>query len=431
MLQLLLIGFNEQNANVIDMFVGMTYSDIKVSRVSRLPDSVPRQMPALTAIEAESDIFVIDVQSVGFDPNQPDVFEAMLAQKLAKKPLLLINRLAGSTVNPTNNPDADGIHEWLNVPYSRQQMAEKLQLLVDAANAQHYAKTSQNPKTPLADTLLKTSSIPTKSASPPTAEKPSDKPANKPYSFLDHQNIEQGFGLLAQQFSELQQTAFFEFAKRVQLLTQCAVVEVNGHYLYLNPFDKSVVASHLERTLDHFLVGSNLQQALQNFQLIDIEAFNQKSHQLMTEGGKRFNLSQLLWLMGLELVPRNRYEQQHTLPIEISYLPNLNGKKFVPSYVMPVLASCLGRSRTLTELTGLFPMLTNAQCNQLIILAIMSNIAKADTLLNYASHQTKPAITQPAAAATAESVAVNSGVKKAQQTGFLKRLLGRLGVTLS
>lgn len=446
MLKLLLVGFTEQNANVIQMFVELTFDNIKVSRIPRQPDSVANRMPELTVIEAESDIFVFDAQSIGLDvPNMQQAY-AQLRDVIEQKPTLLISH---QTLDNPVMRDWAGNIDYLTVPYTRQEMAEKLHILNQKAQLhleKPHPKNTQFISANTAKTLTKTdiaSDNPTSQAedtpahniSTPSPSKNSNSKTDI-VSRLDKASFNVMLEVLASNFTALADTPFFEFAKHVQNLTHPTCLTIGGQHLYINPNDKSVIASRVERIIDYFTVGQNLSQSLRNFQTLDEASFLQSTAQYLAQGHKKISISQLIWLVGLEMIPRNAYNNTHSIKLEVSYMPNFADVKFVPNYVMPMIASCLGRARALNDFNTLFPNLTNAQINQVIILLVLSGAVKDSMITLSRSPIPSQSPAQPMALAENKptqdnTVSVNDGVKKAQKTGFFQRFLSRLGVKMS
>lgn len=432
MLKLLLVGFTEQNANVIQMFIELTFDNIRVMSVPRLPEGTSPRLPDLTVFESDSDMFIIDAESIGFDfANYQNACQT-LETALPNKAMLLITRQALSDEVVANVPKN---LQWLSIPYTRNQMAEKLQLLIsDAQRKQQPMADSQ----PIVDTPNPTTNMASQESESAQVLQ-TNQPvvtANIDVAEIEHSNAL--FNLLNKNFRNLRNSAFFEFAQTLYQLETYTVFNINGHYLFINPFDKSVIASRIERIIDHFMIGQNLRQSLINRQTLDQIRYEQQSQQHIVAGNKKLALSQLIWHIGLEMLPRNAFDDTHTLAIEVRFMPNLAGINFVPNYVMPLIASCLGRVRTLTELHQLFPTLTNAQVNQVIILLVMSHSVNAEVLLaNRPSNEqridlplrTPTSLTQSSEPSQEPSIH-NQGIKKAQQTGFLKRLLGKLGVNV-
>lgn len=425
MLKLLLVGFTAQNANVIQMFIELTFDNIRVSAVPRLPESTTPRMPDLTVFESESDMFIMDAEHIGFDFSNYHKACQSVATTLPDKPILMVSRQA----LPAEAGQLTANFQWLTVPYTRTQMADKLQLLISDAKLKQTQKTANVPvmEVSLAANVSSSASAPVSPAM--------SKSEPSAITTVNEAEIEQSnaiFDLLNKTFNQLGESAFFEFAQTLYQLQQPTLFNVNGHFLYVNPLDNSVVASRLERIIDHFMIGQNLRQSLATRQSLDQASYEQQTQQHILAGDKKMTLAQLIWHIGLEMLPRNSFDGTHNLPIEVRLMPNLTGIGFVPNYVMPLIASCLGRVRTLADFHQLFPNLTNAQVNQVLILLIMSHSVNTQLLLAQRSVTSQPTSAPAVSQSTQQATATveNKGIQKAQQTGFLKRLLGKLGVNI-
>ena len=461
MLKLLLVGFTEQNANVIQMFIELTFENVKVSRIPRLPENTQPRMPELTVLEAESDILVIDAESIGFDFANYQTACQHLTTVMPNKAILLISRQQIPTSIEENSPVN---FQWLSVPYSRKQMADKLQLLISEAQLKKTPMSNGSQNT--LDNNLSTNSLnaqPASTSTPDNFDLTSGIDTTNPAQHLntssttnatsrptlDTASSDAILTLLATTFKGLNELPYFEFVQTLYQLPTYTVFQISGHHLYINPFEKTVVASRIERILDHFMIGQNLRQCIATRQSLDEASFEQQTQRHLASGDKKLTISKLIWYIGIEMVPRSAFDDSHHLAIEARFMPNLSGINFVPNYVLPMISSCIGRVRNLQEFHQLFPQLTNAQVNQVIILLALSHGLNNEVLLNsrpammLGNHSLNNHVvkgSQPPVA-SADTTAVNqlpkppttpdnAGLKKAQQTGFLKRLLGKLGVNV-
>lgn len=450
--KLLLIGFTEQNAKVIQMFIEINFPALTLMTISRQLDGHQLQFPALTPVHLGHDVFVIDAEGVGFHGANPDDAISQLTTQLGDKPALLISRHlnAPHTDTTTHSPQGTALsrYRWLNVPYTRQQMFDNIQALLDYSAAQ--PATGAPTPSPSDPTIGTNTGVKTDIDKPIDTDTPSQSlndnqaanhhQATSQSRVADSQSIMLIFDIIAKTFPNIEQTAFFQFAKQLQMIDDYACIEVNNHHLYVNPFDNSVVASRLARIIDQFRVSQTTGHTLYKVSPLDESRFKEQTALHLNQGDKHLMISQVIWFMGLEVLSRNQYDMAHHLAIEVNYMPNLTGTNFVPSYVTPMIASCLGRPRRLVELNSLFPTLTVAQSNQVLILMMMSNIINAQTLIQ--SYQRPLAATSALASDTAPKASVadnqaivqpasNAGIKKASESGFLKRFLGRLGAKFS
>lgn len=406
MLKLLLVGFTKTNANVIQIFVEMTFKNVLVDSVIRDVNEKNPTLPHLTEEQRASDAFIIDFEGVGFDSNKQDIAKEIKLYTQGKPILFMIRQ---NSVMPASLVN----YEWLTMPYTREQMNESIK-----------------------DLFTRLQSINT-TQKPPTNLKASDSELTKPninYQAIHQLNssnpnilvtqtqlaqMRKVFEILSDVFSEIESRSLFEFAKQTQLSQNFLKISINHYELYFNPLDKSIIAMNVDRITDNFMAGLRKESIL--FHKLEGEHFRQKATQELLKGASQYSLSQFIWLVGIEMIQAKRYlyAERHELKFEAKYMPNILGLKNLPKYIVPVIASCLGRARSLSDFNAMFPQLSNAQINQVLILLTISQGIHAEALIN--SVKPLPVLEQNAPT-------LNTGVKKAHQTGFLKRLLNLLGM---
>lgn len=425
MSKLLLIGFTETNANVIQIFIEMTFKDLVVDKVIRQLNVASLTLPVLTDEQRLSDIFVIDFEGAGLDSDDKNL-SSKLEIYTGGKPILFVSR--------KNNVPVSLIHyEWLSVPYNRQQMTESVKNILVNVKPKPNFKSEHTDTKPHTQELLKKpfhtnhtathkpnnttgTGIATRSS---IAQQKEILPENQ--ATLDE--VKKVFDTLLSVFPDMSEQPFFNLIKQMQLSHDFTKIVINHHELYLNPVDKSVILLNLERVADNFMIG--LSEEVITFERVDNTLFRKNVNNLLAQGAKQYSLSQLIWVIGIEIIQskRNAYGQSHNLKFEARYMPNISGIKFAPKYIVPLIASCLGRARVLSDFNALFPYLTNAQINQIMILLSISQAINVNILLDSA----KPQMVEPPQP-TNIIQNINQGVQKATKTGFLKRLLNRLGM---
>lgn len=423
MSKLLLIGFTETNANVIQIFIEMTFKDIVVDKVIRQLNVASLTLPILTDEQRLNDIFVIDFEGAGLDSDDKNL-SSKLEIYTGGKQILFVSR--------KNNVPVSLIHyEWLSVPYNRQQMTESVKNLLANVKPKPNFKSEQIDTKPHTQELLKkpfhanhtATHKPNNSTIIATRSSIAQQKETLPENQATLDEVKKVFETLLNVFPEMNEQPFFNFIRQMQLSHDFTKVMVNHHELYLNPVDKSVILLNLERVADNFMVG--LSEDVITFERVDNTIFRKNVNNLLAQGAKQYSLSQLIWVIGIEIIQtkRNAYSQSHHLRFEARYMPNISGIKFAPKYIVPLIASCLGRARVLSDFNALFPYLTNAQINQIMILLSISQAINVNILLDSA----KPQMAEPQQPINMTQNS-NQGVQKATKTGFLKRLLNRLGM---
>lgn len=401
MLKLLLIGFTQANANVIQIFIEMTFKDIHVDTIVRATGEQSLNLAMLN--EQQSDVFIIDFEGVGLDTQDKSI-EQTLTKYTNGKPILFISRQPSMIVSLPNS-------EWLTTPYTRQQMNDSLTSLLEKINFYNFATNS--PVTSQSQSAI------ANQQSKQTA--PQNQNLENIENTASQEETKKIFDILADVFGKLHEQPFFDFTKKLQLSNDFLQVNINQYEIYFNPKDNSVITQNLERMADSFIIGLRKESIV--YEILDKPSFQQKTAQLLAQGAKQYALSQLIWVVGLEIVQtkRDAYGETHQLKFEARYMPNI--ANVAPKYVTPLIASCLGRARGLSDFNSMFPHLTNAQINHVMILLTMSQVIRIETLLNSVKQSTSLLPKQ-----TMMNHQSNQGVQKANKTGFLRRLLSKLGM---
>lgn len=444
---LLLVGFTETNANVMQIFLEMTFKNIQVNQIVRNLGQAVLELPMLSDEEKQSDIFIIDFEGAGLD-----LAYSKQSKKLETytngKPILFVAR-QNETI-----PITFAKYKFLTMPYTRQQMTDCIKAMLeslpdalvvenaDITNKANLLNTlSKNPSKAVQDLINESfantkkvntskTDIPKLTSQLITPSASQSNPSDIKNDFVNIDEVEKVFGLVVKNFPDIADRPLFTFAKKLQSLKDFAMVNINGYLMYVNPIDKSVVTDNLERIGDSFLVGAGLKEESLTFQSLDANSFRQKTTNYLASGAKQYNLAQVIWLIGLELmqIRRNSYVESHEMQIQATFMPNFAGVKFVPNYVVPLIASCLGRPRTLLDFNKLFPQLTNAQVNQVLLLLIMSRTVNYEILLNSNNNASAMAKSMVQNQKPSDNP-INTGIQKANKTGFLTRFLNRLGVS--
>lgn len=417
MTAIIVIGFTPPQSYAIEMLAQMTATQFDVITVARhsqrgaaidLADAVARHNAQGVVIDIEGAALSVDVLH--------DAVQA--AQRLLQRPAVLVTR----QVVAAQAVAAD--QYWLSAPYNREQMTQALQWLKDTI-----AKTPQSAQPLVAPQSAQQTAnltIPPHAATSKTSSAVSGQPAP------DARQREQVFDILARTFADLTQTGLFALAKQLQLLSGYACVTINGQPMYVNADEHSAIANRIERMIDHFIVGQALGSDSFDLKPISKDDYQAATAPLLAQGQQKIAISQILWRVGLEILRRGDYTQTHHLRFVAKQMPNFGTTSFVPSYVMPLIANCLGRARSLTDLQGLFGNLTVRQINQvLILLALTGNIQAEPLIVSYqqaASNNVTVQIAPNSTQAASQRDGQNQGIQQASESGFLKRFLGRLGV---
>lgn len=403
----LVVGFHDTEQRTLLMLKDLVFAQLDMQCISRVTTAEHKlQLPPhpKTAV----DFYIIDLAGVGLSP-QDNTYPLVISEFTDNKPAIFVTRYT-----PEEWQGLVATHtQFLPPSYNRIQMQTAIQQAMQAVPQSANTSLTQNP---LTSTL----------ASPVTRIE--DMPV-----LSEELIIEKNFTLLAQTFKGIDTSIYFQLFKQIQQLSNYAVVQLGQYAMYINPFEKSVIANRLTRFIDHLTVIQNMpyQQDSFSIQILTVDQYNHQIQPLLEAGEQKILMSQMIWQMGLEGISPNQYNNSHELRLKAKYMPNLASIRYVPNYVATVIASCLGKTRQLRELHLLFSQLTNGQLNQVIILMIFSNIIDSSILL--AAHD----ITQPKNEINStlgqndkihrqESTKQNTGITQARQTGFFRRLLSKL-----
>lgn len=417
MTAIIVIGFTPPQSYAIEMLAQMTATQFDVITVARHSQRGAAIDIAEAVTRHNAQGVVIDIEGAALSADVlHDAVQA--AQRLLRRPAVLVTR----QVVAAQAVAAD--QYWLSAPYNREQMTQALQWLKDTI-----AKTPQSAQPLVAPQSAQQTAnltIPSRAATSKTSSAVSGQPAP------DARQREQVFDILARTFADLTQTGLFALAKQLQLLSGYACVTINGQPMYINADEHSAIANRIERMIDHFIVGQALGSDSFDLKPISKDDYQAATALLLAQGQQKIAVSQILWRVGLEVLRRGDYTQTHHLRFVAKQMPNFGTTSFVPSYVMPLIASCLGRARSLTDLQGLFGNLTVRQINQvLILLALTGNIQAEPLIVSYqqaASNNVTAQIAPNSTQAASQRDGQNQGIQQASESGFLKRFLGRLGV---
>lgn len=417
MTTIVVIGFTPPQSYAIEMLAQMTATQFDVITVARHSQRGAAIDIAEAVTRHNAQGVVIDIEGAALSADVlHDAVQA--AQRLLQRPAVLVTR----QVVAAQAVAAD--QYWLSAPYNREQMTQALQWLKDTI-----AKTPQSAQPLVAPQSAQQTAnltIPPHTATSKTSSAVSGQPAP------DARQREQVFDILARTFADLTQTGLFALAKQLQLLSGYACVTINGQPMYINADEHSAIANRIERMIDHFIVGQALGSDSFDLKPISKDDYQAATAPLLAQGQQKIAISQILWRVGLEILRRGDYTQTHHLRFVAKQMPNFGTTSFVPSYVMPLIASCLGRARSLTDLQGLFGNLTVRQINQvLILLALTGNIQAEPLIVSYqqaASDNVTVQIAPNSTQAASQRDGQNQGIQQASESGFLKRFLGRLGV---
>ena len=160
--------------------------------------------------------------------------------------------------------------------------------------------------------------------------------------------------------------------------------------------------------------------------LLSDDEYYDRLQQLYDKGAKKQALTTLLWQIADEVIRQDEPSGEHNLALKVNYIPNFSAMRQVPSYVNSVMSACLSKPRRIDELQELFPQLRYQHLNRVFILSILSGVSDVSVLQSSAAID---ATAQTERSATEQEAPTNNkDIKKANRTGFFKRLLSKLAI---
>lgn len=456
-MNLLLIGFSEQNATAIRMLCKRDFQSIQSFFISRqFSTQMNLILPRRDQILVAADAFIIDLEGVGMTRYSREA-QADLLEFIDNKPTILASRRDLSDWKILEQHSNASVF-YLSVPYSINDVLRTIQSdkimsdraldkqesvssasgvsskdvdsLFAASNFLQSSSTSSDSKNQSATSRLDErldSNI--SQISPDDEKRLSSINSNKDHAIGKNQpNINILDSVLQQYFAAVYDTILVQSVLSVFAQKQPVVLQVDKYELLIDPVERSVLMdTDITRVVDYFCIVGAHKYALSTTDRVKVkpisnEHYMQKSQQLSTSGHKKYALSTIFWQLAAEVSFKDISSVNSSLQLKIKYIPNFAVMRFVPSYVYPVLAACLNKVRTVTELQTLFPELSLRQLNHIILLCILSGVADEDTLV------ADPMQVANSQQQIVDEKHINTDIRQANRTGFFKRLLQKLSI---
>lgn len=487
-MNLLLIGFSEQNATAIRMLCKRDFQSIQSFFISRqFSTQMNLILPRRDQILVAADAFIIDLEGVGMTRYSREA-QADLLEFIDNKPTILASRRDLSDWKILEQHSNASVF-YLSVPYSINDMNDVLRTIQSdkimsdrALDKQESVSSASGVSSKDVDSLfaasnfLQSSSTSSDSKNQSATSRlderldsnisqisPDDKAtinttslirqelsvndkstlidshddekrlssinSNKDHAIGKNQpNINILDSVLQQYFAAVYDTILVQSVLSVFAQKQPVVLQVDKYELLIDPVERSVLMdTDITRVVDYFCIVGTHKYALSSTDRVKVmpisnERYMQKSQQLSISGHKKYALSTIFWQLAAEVDFKDIPNVVNTLQLKIKYIPNFAMMRFVPSYIYPVLAACLNKVRTVTELQTLFPELSLRQLNHIILLCILSGVVDEGTL-----------VADPMQVATSQQQIVdekyiNTDIRQANRTGFFKRLLQKLSI---
>lgn len=374
-MNIVLLGFTEKDANAITILCNMLAKDILCSHILLHDD----QETHYQLQRQPYDVAIIFVDSV---QHHLDLKRTILIN-MQDKPVILISRyLEDLRDEPWVNLHAQA---HIQFPYTRQTMLEPIKKVYQL----HQAGTL--------DSHLSIGYNPT--------------PATHGDQYIVQQNF--NTDLLQRHYPDLAKKKWVVQFFNLPHQQQCAELAIGPYQLLANPTEKSLISLRtLQWTLDYLRVshdeGLNIPF---DSKLIDSNQAMILGDQMLASNGNKQSLVMSIWqlsMVWLEQMASFDTKAIAKTPFKVYAIPNLSELHPAEPQLHGVFSACLVQARTLEQLQILFPQIDEARLHRIILASVIANIGTFQPNSNQNQNS-------------------NKGIEQANQTGFLQRLLSKLG----
>lgn len=406
-MKVLLIGFSPQSASVLNLLIERYYPNYQATVIDRcFGDNLRLTLPVLQPVHEKTNAMIIHLDGVGmirFSPN----YVQILQQFIGKRAVLFVGKgdlqaWQDAHILP------DGLAFFIKSSYTKDDMVAALTKLSEAATTldEHKVQFNEVSCNDLENT-------PPDGFDYKLGMATANQVAARQPSFL-HELLDCCISI--QKNALLHELLDVTLAKYPQKLT------AGSQVFYIYGEKNLALVANLSRLIDYCQVTTNF-QALNNVlavEPISLEDFAKMEAQIGQNGYQKYTLNTLLWQMYTYILPKEIEVNNDELLLKMRYMPNFAQMQEVPEYIRALVSSCLIAPRSLKQLhqsmVGV-AQISRHQLNRFFVLAILSGVAD-NAVLEASFMQVNRKVHQPPA--------VNAGVAKAQKTGFLQRLLGKL-----
>ncbi|MFB2538875.1 hypothetical protein [Acinetobacter sp. c3-l95] len=377
-MNIVLVGFSEKDAHAISILSYMISKEITSHHLNLADETNPWNIFESTNFDTAI-LFVDSLQH-----NQE--WKRNVAHYISEKPVLLVSRyLEDLQQDMWGNMDA---RSYIQYPYTLQMMSEPLTKLY----TMYQEGTLSNGKSHFAQDLEFSST---------DADHGSD--INLP-THHNYQLIQQYYPALAQQ----SWCQYFFFSRQES-------IEFNiGPYQFIfNADEKSATCLRtLSWTLDYIRVGYDDNLRIEVFhKILESNQAFLTAEQMIAAGASKTSLAMTLWQLAFALSEKVTTPLDKTLSFKVFATPNLRELVQPEPHLHSIFSACLMQSRNLEQLSTLFPNISPELLQRIMLSAVVANIATFE---------------EPKS--NVEQVNRNKGIQQANKTGFLQRLLRKIGL---
>lgn len=419
-MKLLLVGFSEQNANLLSFLIQQHFKDIWCVHIDRgLTDDLKFILPAITDEHQDAKGLIINLGGVGMLSYQHQ-HSQMIREYVQSRPALLTTRTAIGVWQEVLGKDDNFL--YLQSPYTKDTILPILKTLIDKAQS-FITPIKNNHDKP--DVVINIPAM-TPQSFAPKADSETEKTANRqPLSDNDllalpnnplQNNLQT---MLNEHFSAVYGLPMIKEFSKLFYQNAPFILKTSRYDVLIDPKNNLAVSTNIARVMDYFTVAKSHPEFVSSI-TIEILSVNESLSQVRKmeqAGARKYILSTLLWQIYEAILPDEISTMAHNLQLKLKFMPNFADIAGTPSYVQAVLASCLSTPKTIKNLYALFSEIKPETIHRIFLLANLAKIADENLIGTTAleNDHIPNRIQQK-----------NAGVNKAAKVGFFQRLLNKL-----
>lgn len=416
-MKLLLIGFSEQNANLLTFLVQQHFKGVDCVHIERnLTADLRFELPPVPSEHHNASGLVINLGGIGMSAYQTKHKESLSAYT-QNRPTLL------TTLAPIESWHEGLLGQthyfYLQSPYNKDTILPVLQKLMNASFVFHSKQ--QKPEPSVAETAPMRSKQEDTTKQSTNKTEPELKQSLFDNTLLNAPNtpsqavIEK---VLKEQFNSVYELPMVKAFSKLFYQQEPFVLKTSRYDVLIDPQRNLAISTNIARVIDYLGIAKTHPEFVSSIAIEPLDKTNHAEYtkKLESQNAKKYVLNALLWQIYHAILPDEIETMAHNLQIKVKFMPNLADVEGTPSYAQAVMASCLSVPKSLDTLYTLFSEATNSALNRLFLLAMLSKIIDLDILT-----------AQPAQNRHQSDIPnKNDGVNKATKTGFFQRLLSKL-----
>lgn len=408
-MKVLLVGFSSLSANVLSAWIGQAYKSHHVVTIERsFDDNLRLCLPNLKETHNNALAMIINMEGIGMmNFSQKNV--QILTEFIGNRTALLIGKNELNLWRNAQTLPKDFIM-FTHSPYTKNEILPKLEKLIKNT---YLVRKSE----PVSEVSYKISENPSVNNTPPKPETQLSTSYQDEGNFLYH---------IIKQYFKTKQTGLLYAMLGLRISETPLKVTIGKHHFYVNSQKNMGLVCDVEKLIEYCELSGNFcsKSSIISYEKITNEEFEAIMFYIPKNGYRKYALGTLIWQIYTKLLPKDLEMSTHNLQLKIKYMPNFSQMADVPDYVRHVLSACLVTPKTLLELgvnLEAFGDIDNEKLNKVFLVAMLSGFCDHEVLKT--SFENKEI--------HKEHSDTNMGIKKAQKSGFLKRFLSKLSLSLT